>query len=121
MPAQKSYCTDFSLPSSILARCSLEFGDRNLLVTYIKRDEGFESDGESTKSNDVIAINDQESSCTNVEEKIIKDHVFKINPNVNSCHDHLSSSANSSGSDSSDEHGNGSHIDDNNFMKSTFK
>ena len=74
-------------------------------MTYIKKDEGFESDGESTKSNDAIAINDQESSCTTVEEKIIKDHVFKINPNDN-CHDHLSSSANSSGSDSSDEQGN---------------
>ena len=34
-------------------RCNLEFSDKHLLITYIKKDEGFESDGESTKSNEV--------------------------------------------------------------------
>ena len=37
-------------------RCNLEFSDKHLLVTYIKKDEGFESDGESTKSNEAVKI-----------------------------------------------------------------
>lgn len=31
-------------------RCNVEFSDRNLLITFIKKDEGFESDTESAKS-----------------------------------------------------------------------
>ncbi len=53
-------------------RCSVEFGDKSLSITYIKRDEGFESDGgESTNSSEAAARNG------GTEEKIIKDHVFK--------------------------------------------
>ena len=37
-------------------RCNLEFSDKHLLITYIKKDEGFESDGESTKSNEVRVV-----------------------------------------------------------------
>lgn len=37
-------------------RCNLEFSDKHLLITYIKKDEGFESDGESTKSNEAVKI-----------------------------------------------------------------
>ena len=46
-------------------RCNLEFSDRHLLITYIKKDEGFESDGESTKSNEAVKIvfNDDTSSA----------------------------------------------------------
>ena len=49
---------------------------RCLNVTYIKRDEGFESDGgESNKSdNDNAAGNNSNS----VEEKIIKDHAVFV-------------------------------------------
>ena len=49
-------------------RCNLEFSERNLLVTFIKKDEGFESDTESAKSLEAAAG----------EEKIIKDHVFRF-------------------------------------------
>lgn len=51
-------------------KCNIEFSDRNLLITFIKKDEGFESDGEL------------EVLCA--EEKIIKDHVFKYNKNASS-------------------------------------
>ena len=60
-------------------RCNLEFSDKHLLITYIKKDEGFESDGESTKS----------------AENPVKISVFN---NLNDD----SSSANSSASDSDD-------------------
>jgi len=51
--------------SSEELRCNLEFSDRHLLITYIKKDEGFESDGESTKSNEAVKIvfNDDTSSA----------------------------------------------------------
>lgn len=51
--------------SSEELRCNLEFSDRYLLFTYIKKDEGFESDGESTKSNEAVKIvfNDDSSSA----------------------------------------------------------
>lgn len=60
-------------------RCNLEFSDKHLLITYIKKDEGFESDGESTKST----------------ENPVKISVFNHNSDD-------SSSANSSASDSDD-------------------
>ena len=50
-------------------RCNLEFSERNLLVTFIKKDEGFESDTESAKSLEAAGGG---------EEKIIKDHVFRL-------------------------------------------
>ena len=37
-------------PTNEESRCNLEVADRHLHVTYIRKDEGFESDGESTKS-----------------------------------------------------------------------
>ncbi len=59
-------------------RCSLELSDKMLHVTYIKRDEGFfeSSDGESTKSSSTEEVNNR---SRNVEEKVIKDHVFNHN------------------------------------------
>ena len=85
-------------------RCSLELGDKNLVVNFIKRDEGFESDGgESTRSMSTEEVNNNSKpndiGTNSVEEKIIKDHVFKIR-NLED-----TSSANSSGSDS-DENSN---------------
>ena len=46
-------------------RCNVEFSERHLVLTYIKKDEGFESDGESTKSNEAVKIvfNDDTSSA----------------------------------------------------------
>ena len=52
-------------------RCNLEFSERNLLVTFIKKDEGFESDSESAKS-----LGEEEKGGEG--EKIIKDHVFRF-------------------------------------------
>ena len=62
-------------------RCNLEFSDKHLLITYIKKDEGFESDGESTKS----------------AENPVKISVF------NNVHSDDSSSANSSEASDSDD------------------
>jgi hypothetical protein len=62
-------------------RCHLEFSDRQLTVTYIKKDEGFESDTESAKSVEPPAhaqVGDNDvAAAAAVEEKIIKDHVFR--------------------------------------------
>ncbi len=98
-------------PSSL--RCNIEFGEKSLAVTYIRRDEGFESDGESTKSSSTEEVNNANGvskgngSAAGIDEKIIKDHVFKMGAGgdsppmlVKSMDD--SSSANSSGSDSDD-------------------
>ncbi len=63
-------------------RCNLEFSERNLLVTFIKKDEGFESDTESAKSLEVPAVAATkadppgETGRSATDEKIIKDHVF---------------------------------------------
>ena len=57
-------------------RCNVEFSDRNLLVTYIKKDEGFESDTESANS---VEPKEEKSSAA-ADEKIIKDHVFRFGP-----------------------------------------
>lgn len=59
-------------------RCNLEFSERNLLVTFIKKDEGFESDTESAKSLEPAA-GEEEKSVSAADEKIIKDHVFRFN------------------------------------------
>ena len=63
-------------------RCHLEFSDRQLTVTYIKKDEGFESDTESAKSVEPPSVvvaddEDEDKPVSGVEEKIIKDHVFR--------------------------------------------
>jgi hypothetical protein len=64
-------------------RCHLEFTERHLTFTYVKRDEGFESDTESAKSveppSSVLPspVQQLEVDKTGVEEKIIKDHVFR--------------------------------------------
>lgn len=64
-------------------RCNVEFSDRNLLITFIKKDEGFESDTESAKSVESpgqnVAAESDKSNVSAVEEKIIKDHVFRFN------------------------------------------
>jgi len=60
-------------------RCNLEFSERNLLVTFIKKDEGFESDTESAKSLEPGAGLGAEEKSVSGEEKIIKDHVFRFN------------------------------------------
>ena len=59
-------------------RCNLEFSERNLLVTFIKKDEGFESDTESAKS---LEPNEsgEEKTTSGADEKIIKDHVYRFN------------------------------------------
>ena len=79
-------------------RCNLEFSDKNLLVTFIKKDEGFESDTESAKSVEnqpVTAVNATEDK-SGVDEKIIKDHVFRFSePGGDDSY-----SSNSGGSDS---------------------
>jgi len=74
-------------------RCNVEFSDRNLLVTFIKKDEGFESDTESSKSVESPAVEDKSVSA--VDEKIIKDHVFRFNESGEDSY-----SSNSGGSDS---------------------
>jgi hypothetical protein len=60
----------------------LEFTERHLTFTYVKRDEGFESDTESAKSVEPPSVlpspvQQLEVEKTGVEEKIIKDHVFR--------------------------------------------
>lgn len=86
-------------------RCSLQFVDKSLNVTYIKKDEGFfESDGESsTKSSSIEEVHKSSSHNTSVEEKIIHDHVFN----------------NNAGSDSEASSGNGSHVFSQTSSKST--
>jgi hypothetical protein len=84
------------------SRCNLEVADRHLHVTYIRKDEGFESDGESTKSssnsmesaNNATEKSQIHSEISNLkvdnfinqqvvtntagcEVKIVKDHVFR--------------------------------------------
>lgn len=61
-------------------RCHLEFSERHLTVTYIKKDEGFESDTESAKSVEPpssACLEEDDKPVSGVEEKIIKDHVFR--------------------------------------------
>ena len=61
-------------------RCHLEFSDRHLTLTYIKKDEGFESDTESAQSvgpPEEEEEPDNNKTVSGVEEKIIKDHVFR--------------------------------------------
>lgn len=69
-----------TIPDEI--RCNVEFSDKNLLVTFIKKDEGFESDTESAKSVEnqpVTGVSGAEDkSVGGVDEKIIKDHVFRF-------------------------------------------
>ena len=91
-------------PTQEESRCNLEVADRHLHVTYIRKDEGFESDGESTKSSSHSMeipshTNDksQTSEVTNInvdrllnqpavtnasgpEVKIVNDHVFRQHP-----------------------------------------
>jgi hypothetical protein len=72
-------------------RCHLEFSDRQLTVTYVKKDEGFESDTESAKSVEPAAAHahcsgtedDEDKTVSAVEEKIIKDHVFRYSESGN--------------------------------------
>lgn len=60
-------------------RCNLEFCDRSLNITYIKRDEGFESDGESsTTTNGERTQDNVDGTNGGVEIKIIKDHVSEF-------------------------------------------
>lgn len=63
-------------------RCNVEFSDRNLLITFIKKDEGFESDTESAKSVETpdsgITKETDKAVVSGSEEKIIKDHVFRF-------------------------------------------
>ena len=56
------------------------FFDRCLNVTYIKRDEGFESDGSdhSDSANAALALAANSGSSNSVEEKIIKDHAVFV-------------------------------------------
>ena len=78
-------------------RCNVEFSDKNLLVTFIKKDEGFESDTESAKSvenNPAVVAGDKSVS----DEKIIKDHVFRFTEPGGD--DSYSSNSGGSGSDS---------------------
>ena len=78
-------------------RCNVEFSDKNLLVTFIKKDEGFESDTESAKSvenNPAVVSGDKSVS----DEKIIKDHVFRFTEPGGD--DSYSSNSGGSGSDS---------------------
>ena len=78
-------------------RCNVEFSDKNLLVTFIKKDEGFESDTESAKSvepSTTVVTGDKSVS----DEKIIKDHVFRFTEPGGD--DSYSSNSGGSGSDS---------------------
>ena len=57
--------------------------DRCLNVTYIKRDEGFESDGSDHSDNAnanaaALALAANSGSSNSVEEKIIKDHAVFV-------------------------------------------
>ena len=84
-----------TIPDEI--RCNVEFSDKNLLVTFIKKDEGFESDTESAKSVENQPVNPAEDkSVGGAEEKIIKDHVFRF-PEAGADDSY---SSNSGGSDS---------------------
>ena len=60
-------------------RCHVEFTDKNLVVTFTKKDEGFESDADSFKS---LSVENQKLSMSeekpiSSDEKIIQDHVFR--------------------------------------------
>ena len=91
-------------------RCNVEFSDKNLLVTFIKKDEGFESDTESAKSVDQQPVLDK--SCAG-DEKIIADHVLRLsgddsyssnsgsNSDSETCSDHNKSSSSATSSASS--------------------
>ena len=78
-------------------RCNVEFSDKNLLITFIKKDEGFESDTESSKSVEPGGeAGAADKSVSAVDEKIIKDHVFRFSESGGED----SYSSNSGGSDS---------------------
>ena len=88
-------------------RCNLEFGgDRWLHLTYIKKDEGFESDGESsTKSNGDGGSGSgavASGGDNNHEEKVIKDHVFNDDSSASSG-DEITSDKGASSSENSSQ------------------
>ncbi len=92
-------------------RCHIDLGDRGVVFTFIRRDEGFESDGESsTKSNENGGVANRgevsppSSALADEERVVVVDHVF-IKEDT--------SSANSSGS--------GSESDDNNAANNNMK
>ncbi|XP_068239760.1 uncharacterized protein [Palaemon carinicauda] len=92
-------------------RCQLQCDDERLLVTPIRKDEGFESDSESSGSTC------DESFCSNQDIKVINDHVLRLDHLIHhestasavpfasssSSSDDTSSSATSSGNESEDE------------------
>ena len=84
-------------------RCSLELGDKNLTVTFTKKDEGFESDTESAKSveNSAVAVAG-DKAVSGVEEKIIKDHVFRFEAGVDESYSSQPGSGSGSDSETSD-------------------
>ena len=99
-----AFQTDADKKSSVVdeIRCNVEFSDKNLLVTFIKKDEGFESDTESAKSvenSESPAVEDK--SCSG-DEKIINDHVLRLSgedsDSETSDHNKSSSSGSSSAS-----------------------
>ena len=127
------------------SRCNLEVADKHLHVTYIRKDEGFESDGESTKSSSNSIENNVEKSqihsgngnvcvdnfsnpqvSTNsagFEEQIVNDHVF-IHPSDNkrSLHNNSKSQASPSTSlelETSSAASSGSDYDENVAFKSS--
>ncbi|XP_064099169.1 serine-rich adhesin for platelets-like [Macrobrachium nipponense] len=96
-------------------RCQLQCDDERLQVTPIRRDEGFESDSESSGSTC------DESFCSNQDIKMINDHVLRLDHLIHhdsaatsaapftssssssSSSDDISSSATSSGNESEDD------------------
>ena len=99
-----AFQTDADRKSSVVdeIRCNVEFSDKNLLVTFIKKDEGFESDTESAKSvENSESVQVEDKSCSG-DEKIINDHVLRLSgedsDSETSDHNKSSSSGSSSAS-----------------------
>ncbi|XP_047469124.1 uncharacterized protein LOC125025189 [Penaeus chinensis] len=87
-------------------RCQLQCDDERLRVTPVRKDEGFESDSESSGS----ACD--ESCCGTQDIKVISDHVLRLDQLIHedggsvgfaSASDDTSSSATSSGAESEDD------------------
>lgn len=57
-------------------RCNLEFFDRSLIISFVKKDEGFESDGESSTlpNGERMMPNSVESRNSGIEVETVKDH-----------------------------------------------
>ena len=98
VPGDKNDTSDTNVADEI--RCQIEFSDKNLVVTFTKKDEGFESDGESFRSVENQKLLASEEKPISSDEKIIADHVFR--PSGPIVEDSFSSTSVGSDSETSD-------------------